>query len=115
MDRKEIFNSIAENPNWSERYGYSKKYAKLPEFYPAIREFMVSNDIIYIATFKTKANLSETLLLNLEGKTIKKTYLNLKFKSTMESYPFFIKNDKLYKIVENEEKEIYELHISTIN
>ena len=45
---------------------------------------------------------------------IKEKYLSLKMKGGIEPYPNVIKNNKVYQLIENDETEEWELHVSTI-
>jgi hypothetical protein len=72
------------------------------------------NDKIYINTFLEKNDKSEFIILDLKGKVLKKTFLLLKKETYFVIYPYFIKNNKLYQVLFNDEVEEWELHVEAI-
>lgn len=90
------------------------------KYYPQIRNFFISEGRIYVTTYREKDNKHEIIIMNLNGRILKRIYLPVKtwqvcrFDSSAEDL-FTIKNSKLYELVDNEEEEIYELHITDIS
>jgi len=74
----------------------------------------INENKIYILTYKQKENQSEFYILNLKGKLIKKRFLPLIEKNALEMYPYKINEGKLYQLVDNEDKEEWELLITDI-
>lgn len=85
-----------------------------PAYFPAIRDMSINENKIYVLTYKQKENQSEFYILNLKGKFIKKRFLPLIEKNALEMYPYTINKGKLYQLVDNEDKEEWELLISYI-
>lgn len=81
-----------------------------PEFFPAMRSFMITGKYIFVATFKKKNDKSECILLDHKGKMLNKIWLTVE-----QPYIYTIDNNKFYCIAENIEKEEYELHITPLN
>ncbi len=90
------------------------------EYFPPFRTFFVSEGRIYATTYKEKDGKHEIIILDLKGNLLKRIFLPLKawkvcrFNS-MEEDLFTIQKGKLYELVDNEDKELYELHITDIS
>jgi hypothetical protein len=98
-----------------------------PDFFPAIQIFIVADEKIYVLTYKKEKDKSEFVILDLKGKLLKKVFLPFdqsdewfhyslaKFASQASPHPTFtIKNGKLYQLIENQDEETWELHITGI-
>jgi hypothetical protein len=87
-----------------------------PEFFPAIRDMRISDGKIYVVTYqkeKEKA-LTKTLIFDITGKLQKTVSLPLKAMDIKALYPFTIKKDKLYQLVEDADSENWNLQITGI-
>jgi hypothetical protein len=78
-----------------------------PEYFPDMKFFMVADQKIFVFTFRKKDDKNECVILDRKGKILNKTWL-------LAERPYTIKNNKFYRLVENIEKEEYELHITAI-
>ena len=103
-----------EDPYWKIRWPRLKTWFVFSEFFPLVRNFQVVNDKIYINTFLEKNDKSEFIILDLKGKVLKKTFLPLKKETYFVIYPYFIKNNKLYQVLFNDDVEEWELHVEAI-
>lgn len=79
-----------------------------PEHFPDMRSFRVADKKLYVTTFKKKDGKSEFIILDCKGKILKKVWLNAEG-------PYHFSNNKHYNLVENLEKEEYELHVTPID
>lgn len=79
-----------------------------PEHFPDMKSFMVADKKLYVTTFKKKAGKNEFIILDSKGKILRKVLLNAE-------RPYHISNNKCYNLVENLEKEEYELHVTKID
>jgi hypothetical protein len=76
-----------------------------PDYLPVIRNFLARKDRLYIQTYKTENHLAEFLILDHEGRLIKRLYLPgfadspLQFNS---SHTFTFYNDKYYYLEEHD-------------
>lgn len=81
------------------------------DYYPAIYRFFINNDKIYVFTYKKKEekekNKRELFVLDLKGKILNQTFMPDELKSAID-------NDKFYYLVENENEEVWELHVQEI-
>jgi hypothetical protein len=90
-----------------------------PEFLPPIQNIEIADERIYARTFQKKNNKEEYIVMDLEGKMLRKTYIPrvhpLSLKDQLIGVKMaVIKNDKLYYLKENEEQEVWELHVYEI-
>jgi len=106
---------------WKNDSRYRKIYKKLeektifPKYFPYIAACRVNNNKIYVLTYLKKKGKSECLTFSPEGSLLNKAFIDLKITSPFfyEMY-FDIYNDKLFQLVDNIEKEKWELLISNI-
>ena len=87
---------------------------KFPEYLPAIRNFIVKDQKIYVLNFKQEDNKSEFYVFDLKGKLLKHVFLPLKEQTALTYFPYTIKDDTLYQLVENEDEEEWELVVTEI-
>jgi hypothetical protein len=92
-------------------YHNFKQRVRFPEFFPAILDLIVDSGHVYVLTFGRKQEKSEFIIFDLEGKLVKKTFLPLKDSGFggVFFFPYCIKNNYLYQLIENEEEEVLEL------
>jgi len=92
-------------------YDRFKSWFRFPEYFPAIKNFRVLDNHIYVQTFKRKNNLAEFALFTRKGKYIKTLYLPVTPKNITEDYPYTFKDGKFYHLVDDPEKEEWSLYI----
>jgi len=98
-----------------QEYLRVKPQLRFPATFPAIMDFRVADDRIYILTFTNiEPNLTEVHIYDLKGKFLKKVYFKDIEISPLLLYPFTVKDGKLYRIYDNEKTEQWELVISPI-
>jgi len=102
------------DPRYKQGWERFKDQLYFPAFLPVIRDLSVSDEKIYVLTSKNKDKKREFYILDLEGKLIKKVMLPLPEMNPLELYPYTIKSNKLYQLIENENLETWELHITEI-
>jgi hypothetical protein len=99
---------------------YERYYKNMvfPEFFPAIRDMRISDGKIYVVTYQreteTGKTLTKTLIFDLTGKLLKTAALPLEAMDIKALYPFTIKNDKLYQLVEDADGENWNLQFTGI-
>jgi hypothetical protein len=92
---------------------------RFPDTLPAILDIFVSNQKIYAVTNKTGENKKpgvkerEVYIFEVKGKLLKKVFLPI-VESGIEPFPFCIQNEKLYQVLERDNDEAWELHITDI-
>jgi hypothetical protein len=77
-----------------------------PKYFPSFHWAAVNKGKIYVHTYKTRNNKTQFIVLDLKGKILKEIYLPFPDHSRQTIY-----DNKLYKLVENEEEETWELHV----
>ena len=90
------------------------KATEFPENYPGLRKFFVDDGKIYILTYKREKDNNEIILLDLEGKFIRKTNIPVYEANPEHLYPCSVYKGCFYQIREIEEEEDWELHITKI-
>ncbi|MCP4213373.1 MAG: 6-bladed beta-propeller [bacterium] len=98
-----------------EEFVRVKPRLQFPSHFPTIRDFRVTNDKVYIVTFKIVDDAVEILVYDLQGKFLEKTFFPGIEQNPFSLHPFFIKGDKLYRLRDNEETEEWELFISGLS
>lgn len=98
---------------WSANYFI--KNLNLPKHFPAIRNFSVQNDRIYVLTFKKESNANEVLIFDIRGSLLKKIFLPVRAMNPEQLFPFSFYKDRFYQLIFNEETENWELHRSDVN
>ena len=94
---------------------YFIKNLNLPKHFPAIRNFSVQDDKIYVLTFKKASNANEMLIFDVKGSLLKKLSLPVRAMNPEHLCPFSFYKDKFYQLIFIEETENWELHITDIN
>lgn len=94
------------NPVIKKKWHIAKKIFKytFPDYFPAIQDFLVADDRIYVKTYLEKNSKEEYWILNLDGKLIKKVLLP----HAVNGYWRFYKGH-FYYIFENDNEE-WECH-----
>ena len=114
QDRERYIQYFKTHPDWKEFYQRRLKgLLKFPDYFPVIQAFNVADDRIYILTYKEDKGKSEWLIMDMQGKLVKKIFLPVSFMNVLDIYPYTIKGGKLYQLIENEDEE-WELHIVSI-
>jgi len=113
-DKDRILDSVKKtrSPENFERF---KQNARFPEVYPAIDYFYIDNEKIYVNTHKTTNNSAEFFIFDIKGKLLKTTMLPLVERLPQTNFPYVIRNNKLYQLVENQDTEMIELYIYEID
>lgn len=109
-----IIKDLMENMKDKSYAQYIKNKTIQPEYYPAIRKCVVADGKIYVITYVKKDKLSECYIFDMSGKQLKRTFIPLRDTSPLMAPPFTISGGHLYQLVENEEKESWQLVISKI-
>ena len=102
------------DPYWRARWERLKNWYVFPDYFPVARFFKIKDDKIYILTYKEEKNQNEFLILDLKGRYLGNVLLPLVSTDIMGVMPFDFQGNYLYQLVENEETENWELHVSDI-
>lgn len=111
---KRYLDFFKTDPRTRQAYEAYKDRVIFPDYFPIIRNYNVSDQKIYIVTFKEDGEKREFYIYDFNGKLIKRTMLPLIELTAIEISPYTIKNNVLYQIIENEDDEEWELYITKI-
>ena len=100
---------------FQERAAYAIKNLNLPNRFPAIQDFRINDDKIYVFTFKEVAGKREVVISDIRGNFLKKTYLPAREMNPERLSPFSIHRNTFYQLVFNEDTENWELHSTGID
>lgn len=112
---KQFLEAYRTSPVTKDFYENFKKRAEFPEYFPAIDSFFVANGRVYVQTHRIVDKKSEFFIFDESGKYLKTLYLPVVDKDFMTPSIFDIQSGRLYNLVENEETEEWELHITEID
>ncbi len=109
---EKTFRSFKSDPNFKQYFEFFKDKIKFKEFYPAIQDIKVIDNRIYVTTFKKKNKKTELIILNLKGNEIKRIWIPYPELYGMDYIPKYdIFNKKFYILIENDDDEVWELHM----
>jgi hypothetical protein len=112
--KKGVFDSVKTNPDTKQFYEIIKNMIKFTEYFPAIHIFYVDNQKVYIKTYLKKDETYEFFIYNFNGQFLKRLFLPVAYLDGLLPCPTYIKDNKLYQVIENEEEEMWELHAHPI-
>jgi hypothetical protein len=108
-----VINLLKTNPD-TKIFFEALKPITFPDYFPAISAFFVDDDTIYVMTWKIENSINEFFTYDMSGKFKKHLMIPIQYETELQPYPITINKEKLYQIVENEEEEVWEFHMSKI-
>ncbi len=112
--KEEIKNYYKNESRFSSFWERIKTMFDISETYPAIKNFFVTGNLIYVQTYKHSEKGYEFYILDKTGKPIRKKNIQIIRKNIMEDYPYFISGQKIYSLVEDEDEEEWKLIVQNI-
>ncbi len=113
-DRKKVIEEFKNDPQTKPFINIYLKRIVFPDYYPVIAGIRLDNKYAYIMTFKRVKDKYEFFIYDHSGKFIKRDLIHFFFQTRMQPYPSDIHNGTLYQLVDNDDEEIWELHIDKI-
>lgn len=98
-----------------EAYGYFERLALFPDYFPAISHLCVDDGVLYVRTWRKEKENTEFYLFDMTGKFIKKIFLPLAQKNAAVYYPSTFHKKKLYQLVKDQGRNIWELQESIVD
>lgn len=102
---------------YKKYYERIKPLLEFPTHLPAVKTFAFSEDKLYVQTYNKKDKKTEFYVFTPMGKFVKRVFLPIigeeEFTYQLQTIYEF-KNGKLYQLVENEDTEEWEVHISAL-
>ena len=86
---------------------------KFPEVLPALHQFRVADNRIYVLPYGKEKGKNCFYIYDLNGKFVKKVAVQLQERNILEFFPYTIEKGKIYQLVETDDEE-WELHIQSI-
>ncbi|MEN8153356.1 MAG: hypothetical protein ABFR75_04980 [Acidobacteriota bacterium] len=113
--RDKTFQQFKSDPNFKQFFEYLKQRIKFKKYYPAIQDIRVIDDRIHVITFKKNNKDTECIILDLKGNELKRVYVPYPELHGMDYLPEYdIFNKKFYILIENEDEEVWELHVKDL-
>jgi hypothetical protein len=115
-DKQGYIDSYLSNSEYARQYERIKNRFKYPEYFPLYQNFIVTGKRIYIQTFKRDKTdtKNEFYILTLKGELIKRVWHPLVEYFDFTPCIYAIHEGKLYQVVDNQDEERWELHITEI-
>jgi len=113
-DMDNIIKDMMTNTKNKDYIQYIKTKSIKPDYFPDIRTCRVANGKIYVLTYVKKNGQSECYIFNMKGKQLKRIFIPLKDTSPTLMPPFAISDGYLYQLIENDEKEQWQLVVDKI-
>ena len=114
--KKKVLEFIRKSPKFKNGYEDFKKLLKIREYFPPIRDLQMSDDFIYVITFKRKGKLWECIKMDLKGNERGRTFVKLNSYKHLSFYPllYSVYKGNIYSLVEDEEDETWKIHIKKL-
>ena len=109
-NKREIMRSFVNSPQLQQVVRNKGIY---PENFPPAY-FTVTDNRIYVLTYKQKDNKTDFYLFDLKGKFLKKVTVPFFRQSLLFPYPYTVHKGKIYQLVDDEDEEEWLLHINEL-
>jgi len=99
------------NPAYRQYWEFFKDRISFKTQYPAIQRMLVTDDRIFVLTYKQKDGKTECIVMNLKGEEEKRVFVPMEWLMGMDFYPRSdIYKGNWYTLIENVDEETWELH-----
>jgi len=112
--QQEVHHFFKNHPRFSAIYEARKHLIKFADYLPAIQGFQSFGDKLYVYTYLKKGGKVQTFIYDENGNLFKEVYLPIVKKDFQTNFPFTIDKNKIYRLLENEDTEEWELYIDDI-
>ncbi len=111
--RQEALDYLKRSPMFKRAYEFFKKILHIRDYFPPIRDLIITEDFIYVLTFKRQDELWECIKLNLDGNEKGRMFIRLGAYEPFSAYPilYSVYKEKIYSLVEDEEDEVWQVHV----
>ena len=114
--KDEYLDAFKTNPTYKDFYERRKQRLEFSAYLPKIRKCHIVDNKIYALTYNREtAGQGEFLIYDLKGTLLKRAMIPLQESDIMDLYPYSIKDNKIYQMVESQDTEQWKLHINEIN
>lgn len=108
-DREIIQNFIKTDPIQKQYYEMIKDKLIFPDYYPEIMTFLPTDNNIYVLTWEWKDEKLKFVVFDMEGNLKVTRYVPFTVVRGILPSPFWVRNGKLYQLIENEDDEQWEM------
>jgi hypothetical protein len=115
QDKKETIHFFKTARNVKGLYEMLKPL-RFPKYYPAIQDFYVTGNKIYVITYKTAEQKTKTqcLIFDINGKFLKSVFIPLKIDRPQPPYLHLIHEGFFYRLEENMNANQWWIHVTEI-
>lgn len=110
-DKKRIENFLKNHPRFKALYPILKPL-RFPGYFPVVGNMIVNDGKIHVICRTEVQGRAACYIFDAKGKSLKQTFIELQTVDELQVYPFTIKGDRLYQLVEDEDEEAWYLHVS---
>ncbi len=112
--KKEALTFFKQSIRFKRNYEFIKKVMNIRKNFPPIRDIQLSDDLIYVITFKRRGDLWECIKLDLKGNEKGRTFIMLNRYEHFTMFPilYSVYEKNIYTLVEDEEDEVWKIHTS---
>jgi hypothetical protein len=111
--KNSIYEYYQTDPRMKRFWNFMKERIEMPSDLPLIHYIKASDAHIYVVTYQRREDSVRVLVYDKTGKLTADAFPAFHYKNFIEAFPFTIKNNKLYQLVENDDEE-WELHVTPI-
>lgn len=112
--KKGVYQFFKTNPATKQYYEVIKNQLKFSDEFPAIQQFFVADQKIYVQTYRKENGRYEFLVFDFSGKLLKRLFLPVEYMDGLRPSPLYIWHNKFYQVRENIDEEMWELHATPI-
>lgn len=96
-------------------YQTFKQLVKIADYYPAIWSIMADDNNLYVLTYKRANGKYEFFIYDLEGNFKNTVFLPMIKLDPFRPFPLCFSDQRIFQIVEDEDTEVWELHMNHVN
>jgi hypothetical protein len=113
--KDEYVESFKTSPQYKPMYEMFKQRMEFSGYLPRIRDYRVIDNKIYILTYKREPGKGEFYIYESGGNFLKRVMVPFKEVSIIEFFPYTVKDNKIYQLVEDPDNEQWYLQVSGLN
>lgn len=108
-----IIEAMEKNPLQRGAVELIKQRGQFPDYFPAILNLFVVDDLINIVTWERKGEKFKFYLFDTDWKLKDEVYVGFRMQGVLNPYPATFRNGNLYQVVENDDEQ-WELFVNPI-
>ena len=113
-DKERYYEYYRCNPVLKPYFSEIKRRLTFPDYFPPIKYFYVSEDRVFVQTYRKDGENCEFYIFEPSGKLLSTEFLPVLDRNARESYPAVLTKDKIYQLIEDEETEKWSLYITSM-